>query len=333
MTNKNIPNKKGDGQPPLYCSKPDHAKLDYSKLSTYSIKNRKSLVSRDDFAAPWTKGAGLGTFFDRLPAILAGKDIRNVIDAIAGAAQKNRHVCFGMGGHVVKTGMAPILIDLMEKGVITHLAMNGSCIIHDFEVAFTGRTSEDVAESLASGSFGMAKETSELLNQAIAMAHEQKTGLGRAVGRLIEDLNLPFKESSLTAAGTRLDLPVTVHVAIGTDIIHMHPGFDGAACGAATLHDFKTLASTIADLENGVFINAGSAVILPEVFLKALTLVRNLGHQVNDFTTVNLDFIRHYRPMTNVVNRPTQGRGKGYAIVGHHEILIPLIAAGVIEAL
>jgi len=313
MTNKNIPNKKGDGQPPLYCSKPDHAKLDYSKLSTYSIKNRKSLVSRDDFAAPWTKGAGLGTFFDRLPAILAGKDIRNVIDAIAGAAQKNHHICFGMGGHVVKTGMAPILIDLMEKGVITHLAMNGSCIIHDFEVAFTGRTSEDVAESLASGSFGMAKETSELLNQAIAMAHEQKTGLGRAVGRLIEDLNLPFKASSLTAAGTRLDLPVTVHVAIGTDIIHMHPGFDGAACGA--------------------FINAGSAVILPEVFLKALTLVRNLGHQVNDFTTVNLDFIRQYRPMTNVVNRPTQGRGKGYAIVGHHEILIPLIAAGVIEAL
>nr|WP_319395982.1 hypothetical protein [uncultured Desulfobacter sp.] len=310
-----------------------HPKLDYSKLSTYSIKDRKSLVSRDDFAKPWTKGADLGALFERLPAILAGKDIRNVVDAIACAAQNKRQVCFGMGGHVVKTGMAPILIDLMEKGVITHLAMNGSCIIHDFEVAFTGRTSEDVAESLGSGSFGMAQETSEILNQAIAGANEQNIGLGRAVGQLIEALNLPFKDSSLLAAGARLDLPVTVHVAIGTDIIHMHPGFDGAACGAATLHDFKTLASTLADLENGVFINAGSAVILPEVFLKALTLVRNLGHKVDNFTTVNLDFIRHYRPMTNVVNRPTQGSGKGYALVGHHEILIPLIAAGVIECL
>jgi hypothetical protein len=326
-------NQKPGEQPARYDLQPDHPKLDYSKLSTYSIKDRKSLVSRDDFAKPWTKGEGLGDFFERLPAILAGKDIRNVVDAIACAAQNKRQVCFGMGGHVVKTGMAPILIDLMKKGVITHLAMNGSCIIHDFEVAFTGRTSEDVAESLGSGSFGMAKETSELLNQAIARAHEQKIGLGRAVGQLIEDLNLPFKDSSLIAAGARLDLPVTVHVAIGTDIIHMHPGFDGAACGAASLHDFKTLASTLADLENGVFINAGSAVILPEVFLKALTLVRNLGHKVDNFTTVNLDFIRHYRPMTNVVNRPTQGSGKGYAIVGHHEILIPLIAAGVIEAL
>lgn len=310
-----------------------HPKLNYAKLSTYSIKNRKSLVSRDDFAKPWTKDEGLGTFFDRLPAILAGKDIQNVIDAIACAAQNKCQVCFGMGGHVIKTGMAPILIDLMEKGVITHLAMNGSCIIHDFEVAFTGRTSEDVAESLGSGSFGMAQETSEILNQAIAMAKDENIGLGRAVGQLIEELNLPFKDSSLIAAGARLDLPVTVHVAIGTDIIHMHPGFDGAACGAASLHDFKTLASTLADLENGVFINAGSAVILPEVFLKALTLVRNLGHKVDNFTTVNLDFIRHYRPMTNVVNRPTQGSGKGYAIVGHHEILIPLIAAGVIERL
>ena len=310
-----------------------HPKLDYSKLSTYSIQGRKSLVSRDDFAKPWTKGAGLGDLFERLPAILAGKDIRHVVDAIARAAQNKRQVCFGMGGHVIKTGMAPILIDLMEKGVITHLAMNGSCIIHDFEVAFTGRTSEDVAESLGSGSFGMAQETSEILNQAIARTKEQNIGLGRAVGQLIEDLNLPFKDSSLIAAGARLDIPVTVHVAIGTDIIHMHPGFDGAACGAATLHDFKTLASTLADLENGVFINAGSAVILPEVFLKALTLVRNLGHKVDNFTTVNLDFIRHYRPMTNVVNRPTQGSGKGYALVGHHEVLIPLIAAGVIEAL
>ncbi len=307
--------------------------LDFSRLSTYSIKERKSLVSKDDFAQPWTKGGGLDAFLERLPAILAGKDIRAVIKAIARAAKKQRPICFAMGGHVVKTGMAPILIDLMEKQVITHLAMNGSCIIHDFEIAFTGQTSEDVAESLGSGSFGMAKETSELLNQAIVSAHDKKIGLGRAVGQMILDMDLPCKHLSLTAAGAALGLPVTVHVALGTDIIHMHPGFDGAACGKSSLDDFHTLAQTIADLENGVFINAGSAVIMPEVFLKALTLVRNLGHQVDDFTTVNLDFIRHYRPMTNVVNRPTQGKGKGYSIVGHHELLIPLIAAGVIESL
>ena len=312
--------------------KPAAKSLDYSKLSTYSIKNRKSLVSKEDFSRPWTKGKGFDTFLDRLPGILAGIDIRAVINAIALAAKDQRPVCFAMGGHVVKTGMAPILIDLMEKEVITHLAMNGSCIIHDFEVAFTGQTSEDVAQSLGSGSFGMAKETSELLNQAIASAKEKEIGLGRAVGEMILDMDLPFKELSIIATGARLGIPVTVHVALGTDIIHMHPGFDAAACGKASLDDFHTFAQTVADLEQGVFINAGSAVIMPEVFLKALTLVRNLGHKVDDFTTVNLDFIRHYRPMTNVVNRPTQGKGKGYSIVGHHEILIPLIAAGVIEA-
>lgn len=307
--------------------------LDYTKLSTYSIMDRKSLVSKDDFAQPWTKGEGLGTFMDRLPAILAGKDIRAVIEAISLAAKNERHVCFAMGGHVIKTGMNPILIDLMEKQVITLLAMNGSCIIHDLETALTGRTSEDVAASIGTGSFGMAKETSELLNQAIENANEKGTGLGRAVGQLILDQDLPYKDLSLTAQGAKLGLPVTVHVAMGTDIIHMHPDFDGAGCGKASMDDFKILAKNIADLENGVFVNAGSAVILPEVFLKGLTLVRNLGHKVDDFTTVNLDFIRHYRPMTNVVNRPTLGKGKGYAIVGHHEILIPLIAAGVIESL
>jgi hypothetical protein len=238
-----------------------------------------------------------------------------------------------MGGHVVKTGMNPILIDLMKNNILTLISMNGSGIIHDLETAMVGRTSEDVAKTLGDGSFGMARETSAFLNQAIKNAKQKSTGLGRAVGELILKENLDFKHLSLTATAAGLDMPATVHVALGTDIIHMHPDFDGAACGAASHYDFKLFASRIARLEKGVFINAGSAVILPEVFLKAVTLVRNLGHTLDDFTTVNLDFIRHYRPMTNVVNRPTMFKGKGFSLVGHHEILIPLIAAGVIESL
>ena len=307
--------------------------LDFSRLKTYSIKDRKSLVSKDDFTTVWTKGGGLSDFIASLPGILAGKDIRAVIQAIALAARNKRQVCFAMGGHVIKTGMNPVLIDLMEKKILTMISMNGSGIIHDLEVALTGRTSEDVAASLGNGSFGMARETSDLLNQAIETAETQSIGLGRAVGEMILAENLPHKHLSLTAMGAKLNVPVTVHVAIGTDIIHMHPDFNAGACGNASLRDFKRFATQISDLKNGVFINAGSAVIMPEVFLKALTLVRNIGHGLDDFTTVNLDFIRHYRPMTNVVNRPTLGKGKGYAIVGHHELLIPLIAAGVIESL
>lgn len=307
--------------------------LDYSKLTTYSIKGRHSKVDIKDFSTPWKKGSSFSVFLDSLPSILAGADLRSVIDAISLSANNKHQVCFAMGGHVIKTGMSPIVIDLMKKNVITMLSMNGSGIIHDLETAMTGRTSEDVAQSIGNGSFGMAKETSAFLNQAIKTAEKQSIGLGRAVGNLILEENLEHKNLSLTATGAALDIPVTVHVAIGTDIIHMHPEFDAAACGAASLYDFKLFASQITQLEKGVFINAGSAVIMPEVFLKAVTLVRNLGSTLNDFTTVNLDFIRHYRPMTNVVNRPTLGKGKGYSIVGHHEILIPLIAAGVIESL
>jgi hypothetical protein len=307
--------------------------LDISGLKTHSIHDRKSLVAKEDFARPWDRGKDFRTFLDTLPSILAGKDIRAVIHAIATAARNHHPVCFAMGGHVIKTGMTPILIDLMEKQVITLVAMNGAGIIHDLEVALAGRTSEDVAGSLEDGSFGMARETADCLNQAIAMAGKKQMGLGSAVGQFILDHDMPYQHLSLLAAGARLKLPVTVHVALGTDILHMHPRFDAAACGQASLNDFHTFASQIARLEKGVFINAGSAVILPEVFLKALTLARNLGHLVDHFTTVNLDFIRHYRPMTNVVNRPTRGKGQGFSIVGHHELLIPLIAAGVIESL
>lgn len=306
--------------------------LDYSKLKTYSIKGRHSKVDIKDFAAPWKKGQGFSTFLDTLPSILAGNDLRSVIKAVSLAAKNKHQVCFAMGGHVIKTGMSPIIIDLLKKNILTMLSMNGSGIIHDLETAMMGRTSEDVAQSIGDGSFGMAKETSLFLNQAIKNAGRHTIGLGKAVGDLILKENLDHKDLSLTAMGAALDIPVTVHVAIGTDIIHMHPDFDAAACGAASHYDFKLFASKIACLENGVFINAGSAVILPEVFLKAVTLVRNLGHRLDEFTTVNLDFIRHYRPMTNVVNRPTLGKGKGYSLVGHHEILIPLIAAGVIES-
>ena len=307
--------------------------LDYGKLKTYSIHDRKSMVDIRDFSKPWTKGGSFSDFLSTLPSILAGKDLHHVIEAVSTAAKNKRKVCFAMGGHVIKTGMSPLIIDLMEKNVLSMISMNGSGIIHDLETALTGRTSEDVAASLGNGSFGMAKETSDLLNLAIQQSKEKSIGLGQAVGELILSENLKFKDTSLLASGAAAKIPVTVHVALGTDIIHMHPEFDAAACGAASHLDFKLFASHIAELEKGVFINAGSAVIMPEVFLKAVTLVRNLGHILDDFTTVNLDFIRHYRPMTNVVNRPTLGKGKGYSIVGHHEILIPLIAAGVIENL
>lgn len=307
--------------------------LDYNKLATYSIHDRKSLVNIKDFSSAWKKGSSFKDFLDSLPSILAGNDLRNIIQAVSTAAENKKQVCFAMGGHVIKTGMAPILTDLMQRQVITLLAMNGSCIIHDLETAMTGSTSEDVAASLGTGSFGMAKETSDFLNQAIKNAEKKSLGLGRAVGDLILTEDLPHKHLSLTASAAQMDVPVTVHVALGTDIIHMHPDFDAAACGKASHDDFKLFAAHIAELEKGVFINAGSAVIMPEVFLKAVTLARNLGHTIDNFTTVNLDFIRHYRPMTNVVNRPTLGKGKGYSIVGHHEILIPLLAAGIIETL
>jgi hypothetical protein len=222
----------------------------------------------------------------------------------------------------------------MERGVITSIAMNGAGIIHDFELALTGRTSEDVAASLGDGTFGMAHETCSFLGDAIVKADREASGLGAAVGASIIEQNLPFSDNSILAAGARLGIPVTIHIAIGTDIIHMHPEFDPAKAGAASHRDFRLFASVVASLEEGVYLNVGSAVILPEVFLKAITIVRNLGHNLKNITTVNIDFIQHYRPTTNVVNRPTAaGGGRGYKLTGHHEILLPLIAAGIIEKL
>jgi len=306
--------------------------LDLRKVKTYSLLDRKSKVKTDDFARIWQKGSTFRVFLDRLPDILAGRELRNVISAIAAAYVDNRTIIFGMGAHVIKVGLNPIVIDLMERGIITSVAMNGAGIIHDVELAMIGQTSEDVAAAIGDGAFGMARETCAFLGQAIKTVKGNKTGLGETVGRAIIDKQLPMMDQSILAAGVRLGIPVTVHVAIGTDIIHMHPGFDPQKTGAATHWDFRQFASIVATLEKGVYLNVGSAVILPEIFLKATTLVRNLGYLLDEFTTVNLDFIKHYRPLTNVIARPTAKGGQGISIVGHHEILLPLIAAGVIEA-
>jgi len=239
----------------------------------------------------------------------------------------------GMGAHPIKVGLSPIIIDLMERGVLSGVAMNGAGIIHDAEMAMAGKTSEDVAESLADGSFGMSHETADFLNRAVAQEREGDLGLGARVGRALLRAKAPHLEKSILAEGVRLGVPVTVHVALGTDIIHLHPSLDPAATGSATHLDFRIFAGLVALLERGVYLNLGSAVILPEIFLKAITLVRNLGHQVRDFTAVNLDFNRHYRPMVNVLKRPTQEGGKGFELIGHHEIMFPLLAAAVIESL
>lgn len=300
-------------------------------LKTYSIRDRKSKVSVGDFAVPAGRGASFSGFLESLPNILAARDLKEVASAVVRAHGNGRTVAVGMGAHVIKTGLSPLIIDLMERGVVSAIAMNGACVVHDFEAAFAGCTSEDVDAELGSGSFGMAEETGRLLNKAVKKG--AKKGLGCAVGEMIWKSRFPHKDKSILAAGARLDMPVTVHVALGTDILHIHPHMDGAATGAASTTDFKIFSSVVASLEGGIYLNIGSAVILPEVFLKAVTLVRNLGHEIKGFSTVNMDFIQHYRPLTNVVRRPTMGGGKGYRLTGHHEIMVPLLYGAVIEML
>lgn len=300
-------------------------------LKTYSIRDRKSKVSVNDFAGLPKKGGSFNAFLDTLPGILAARDFKEVVKAISTAHKNGRTVALGIGAHVIKVGLGPLIIDLIERSVVDSIAMNGACVVHDFETAFAGCTSEDVDKELMSGSFGMAEETGRILNRGIKGG--AKSGLGRAVGRMIERSRFPYKEKSILAAGARRGIPVTVHVALGTDILHIHPQMDAGATGEASMRDFKLFSSVVATLEGGVYINIGSAVILPEVFLKALTLVRNLGHRVENFSTVNMDFIQHYRPLTNVVRRPTEGgTGKGYRLTGHHEIMVPLLYAALIEA-
>jgi hypothetical protein len=305
--------------------------LSLDGIKTYSLTERHSKVGQADFGAPWKKGGSFREFVARLPRILAGAALREVAAAWVRARQDGRHVLLGMGAHPIKVGLNPLLIDLLQWGLITGLAMNGAGIIHDAEVAMVGRTSEDVDEVLGGGQFGMARETAEFLNGAIAWGAQAGLGLGQAVGRRLQESGFPHLDLSLLAAAAALEVPLTVHVAVGTDIIHLHPSVAPEALGAATHRDFRLFAALVSELGHGVFINLGSAVIIPEVFLKALTLARNLGHQVAPLTTVNLDFIQHYRPLTNVVQRPTAGEGRGFALTGHHELLFPMLAALVVE--
>jgi hypothetical protein len=305
--------------------------FDLNGLHTYPLKSRASKVRVDAFARPYAPGAGLAALIDGLPGILAGADFRAVVQAMARARTADAGILWGVGAHVVKTGLGPILIDLMDRGFVSAIAMNGATVIHDFEVALVGATSEDVDEALGPGRFGMADETGRLLNRAINDGVAAGLGIGQAVGRFLLDREPQYARCSVLARAARLGVPVTVHVAIGTDIIHMHPEASGAALGEGSLRDFRFFASNVARLEHGVYLNCGSAVVLPEVFLKAIALARNRGVTFADLTTVNLDFMRLYRPQTNVVTRPVAAGGHGYALVGHHELLIPLLAAAVIE--
>jgi hypothetical protein len=305
-------------------------KIDLSKIRTYSVRGRESKVRLTDFARPFGKGASFREFFDSLPNILAGTTLKQVAAAVAQSRKEGRAVILGMGAHSIKVGLSPVIIDLMERKIVTSVALNGAGIIHDFELALIGQTSEDVDREILSGAFGMAEETGSMINRAINGAGPDE-GIGTALGRMIHAGEFPYKDKSILAAGARLEVPVTVHVAIGTDIIHMHPTFDGRATGAAAQNDFLAFCSLVSGLEGGVYINLGSAVLLPEIFLKAVTLSRNVGNDIRHFTTVNMDFVQHYRPTTNVVRRPTQSGGAGYSLTGHHEIMLPLLAAAVIE--
>jgi hypothetical protein len=267
-----------------------------------------------------------------LPNTLAVQSLRQVVAAVLEARRRGKPVILGMGAHVIKVGLAPILVDLLERGLVTAVATNGAGAVHDFELAYAGVTSEDVEAQLAEGDFGMAEETGRVLNEGVAEGVRRGLGFGRALGERLLAMQPPHLDQSLFGACARLDLPCTVHVALGTDIVHMHPSCDGAMVGEGTQRDFRLLAAVVADLDDGgVYLNVGSAVLLPEVFLKALTLARNLGYRVQNFVTVNLDFIQHYRPTQNVVRRPVARGGRGYALTGHHELLVPLLAAALVE--
>jgi hypothetical protein len=309
----------------------DYEEFDLSGVRTYPLKSRRSKATVDDFAKPYAAGSGVSALIASLPDILAGADFKAVIAAIRAAHRHARGIVWGLGAHVIKTGLSPILIDLMERGFVSAVATNGAGAIHDFELALSGGTSEDVEEALGPGTFGMADETGRLLNAAITDGVAEGLGIGQAVGRRLRAMKPAHERLSIFAAAARLEIPVTVHVAIGTDVIHMHPAASGAALGEGSLRDFRYFVSNVARLAEGVYLNCGSAVVLPEVFLKAVALARNRGISLDGLTTINLDFTRLYRPQTNVVSRPVAGIGKGYSLVGHHEIMIPLLAAALVE--
>lgn len=308
--------------------------MDLAALKTVPLQERGGKVRVADFAAPYSKGAGLAGWLDSLPRLLAADGLRALLEALREARRRQRAILWGMGGHVIKCGLAPVLIDLMRRGYATAFAMNGSAAIHDFEIALAGHTSEDVESVLPDGRFGAAEETGREMNVALAEGLARGIGMGESLGARLERIaGSTFAEHSLVLAAYRHGTPVTVHVAVGTDTPHTHPAAHPEAIGATTHRDFRLFCSLVAELnDGGVYLNVGSAVVMPEVFLKAVSAVRNLGSPLAGFTTANLDFLQHYRPRVNVVERPHAGSGgRGIALTGHHELLIPLLAAALIE--
>jgi len=315
-------------------SKYDAEPLDFEGLKTVDIKARGGKVRVEHFARPYRRGDGVRGLLESLPKILAADDLRALASALGQAKAGKRAILWGMGGHVIKCGLAPVLIDLMDRGYVTGLVMNGSTAIHDFEIAIAGHTSEDVEAVLPDGSFGSAEQTGREMNIAHAEAARDSIGAGEALGRKLDEIaEDEFRGQSVLLAAWERSIPVTVHIAAGTDTPHTHPRAIGSAIGAATHHDFRLFCSLVRGLnEGGAYLNLGSAVILPEVFLKAVSAVRNLGFPLREFTTANLDFLQHYRPKVNVVGRPhADAGGKGFALTGHHEIMVPLLAAALIE--
>jgi len=315
--------------------------LSLERIRTYPLAKRKSKVTARDFGQPVRRGASLAQFLNSLPRILGAEDLRAVVAAILRGRARRKAVLWGLGGHVIKVGLGPVLIDLIRRGFVSGIAMNGAALVHDFEIALVGNTSEDVEAALGRGEFGMAEETGLYLNEIAVGAERSRIGLGEAAGKLLSSgrLRAKYSGTSVLVAAYRARVPVTVHLAIGTDIPHMHRSADGAALGAATHQDFRLFCALVRQMHpGGVYLNWGSAVVLPEVFLKAVAVVRNLGVPLRPITTANFDFIQHYRPQQNVVKRPTlPGRGSagsgshGYALTGHHEILLPLVAAALVE--
>lgn len=306
------------------------ATLDFSKIQLIPITTRANKVSVENMARPFDVDDSFAVFWDSLPDILAIQRLRAVAKAMATAHLNHKPIITMVGAHTIKCGLSPLFVDLIERKIITCFSANGAFAIHDYELAFWGNTSEDVAANLKNGTFGMAKETGEGINHAINARAEEGIGFGRIVGEAILESDAPNKNLSILAVGARENIVVTNHVAIGTDIIHQQPSANGAAIGRASYDDFKKFAGVVAELgDGGVVLNLGSAVIMPEVFLKALTVARNLGYAVKNFVTANFDMIQHYRPNQNVVTRPVMSGGAGYSITGHHEILIPLLYGGV----
>ena len=313
-----------------YSEKP----LSFEGLKTVPIAERGGKVRIENFATPYRKGEGVGGLMASLPKILAGDAFRGVVEALQRARRDHRAILWGMGGHVIKCGLGDVLLDLMTRGWVSAFVLNGAASIHDFEIAIAGQTSEDVEAVLPDGRFGAAEETGREMNLAIAQGSREGLGMGEALGKRLETLAKPeYASHSIVASAYRASVPVTVHVAVGTDTPHTHPAADGPAIGETTHRDFRLLCSLVRGLDQGgVYLNVGSAVVLPEVFLKAVSVVRNLGHPLADFTTVNFDFLQHYRPKMNVVERPhARSGGRGFAITGHHELMIPLLAAVLIE--